>query len=161
VKHPFRDDPARAELRKLYEEVDALVAGLSCDSTAECCEFAIFGREPYPTAVELAELEVAIRASPPKSAKTDGRGKARSLPQVTDVRRCPLLGPDRRCGAYASRPFGCRTFFCHRVQGGSVPRAAVQEIGRKIADLSARFSPRDPGPRPLSKAIQPILRGRG
>jgi uncharacterized protein len=159
VPHPFRDDPARAELRKLYGEVDRVLAGLTCDGSTECCQFAIFGREPYPTAVELAELELALKSSPmPSSSK-------RRLPVAAagrDMRRCPVLGDDGRCRAYASRPFGCRTFFCDRVQGGTVPRAEIQRLSRAIADLSARFAPRDPGPRPLTKAIAPLLRkGRG
>jgi hypothetical protein len=65
------------------------------------------------------------------------------------VRPCPLLSPDGRCRIYASRPFGCRTFFC----GQKLPRQAVGSIGRRIADLSARFAPRDPGPRPLVRAL--------
>ncbi len=149
----FRDHPARAELRKLYDEVDAELAGLSCDGTTECCVFSNFGREPYPTAVELAELEHALRGAPLPAAQ-------RRLPVAGDSRRCPVLGEDGRCRAYASRPFGCRTFYCDRVQGGKVPRDVVLRISRAIADLSARFAPRDPGPRPLSKALAPLLRGK-
>lgn len=166
MPHPFRDDPARAELRKLYGEVDRALAGLSCDGTTECCQFAVFGREPYPTAVELAELDLALKSSPlpsATSAKSVKSAKRRlALADAEDLRRCPVLGDDGRCRAYASRPFGCRTFFCDRVQGGTVPRAEVQRISRAIADLSARFAPRDPGPRPLTKALVPLLRkGRG
>jgi uncharacterized protein len=147
VPHPFRDDPARATLRKLYDEVDLLLGGLSCDASTECCQFGVTGREPYPTAVELAELDLALRSSPLPSAK-------KRLALADDgTRRCPVLGDDGRCRAYASRPFGCRTFFCARVQGGKVPRDAVARIGRAIADLSARFAPRDPGPRPLTRAL--------
>ena len=150
MPQPFRDDPARDALRKLYDEVDGLLAHLSCDASAECCHFGVTGREPYPTAVELAELELALRSAP--------LPRKRRLPAVDDARRCPVLGDDGRCRAYASRPFGCRTFFCHRVQGGKAPRDDLARIGRAIADLSARFAPRDPGPRPLSRAIGPILR---
>ncbi len=157
MPHPFRDDPARAALRKLYDEVDAELASLSCDASTECCRFGVTGREPYPTAVELAELEHALRASPLPSSK-----KRLALARDDDERRCPVLGDDGRCRAYASRPFGCRTFFCGRVQGGTVPRDVVLRVGRQIADLSERFAPRDPGPRPLSSAIAPLLRkGRG
>ncbi len=153
MPHPFRDDPARAELKKLYAEVDAALDGLTCDGTTECCQFAVFGREPYPTAVELAELELALRAAPLPSTK-------RRLPVADELRRCPVLGDDGRCRAYASRPFGCRTFFCSRVQGGTVPRAEVLRLSRQIADLSARFAPRDPGPRPLSNALAALLRSK-
>jgi hypothetical protein len=147
-RESFRDHPARAELRRLYDELDALLAHLSCDATAECCDFDVFGREPYPTAVEAAELELALRGAPiarDKRPPPIGRDKQR-LPIARRARTCPVLG-DGRCRAYAARPFGCRTFFCHRVAGGRVPREEVQRIARKIADLSERFAPREPGPR--------------
>jgi Fe-S-cluster containining protein len=145
VPHPFRNDPARAELRALYDEVDRLLSHLSCDASADCCHFARTGREPYPTAVEIAELDLALAGAP--------IAKKRRLELAGDERRCPVLGDDGRCRAYASRPFGCRTFFCERIRGGKVPRDDVQRIGRRIADLSARFAPRDPGPRPLSRVL--------
>jgi uncharacterized protein len=144
VPHPFRDHPARAELRKLYEKTDALLAHLSCDGATECCRFGITGREPYPTAVELAELDLALKSAP--------LPKTRHLATLNE-RRCPVLGADGRCRAYAARPFGCRTYFCDRVRGGKVPRAEIQQISREIAALSARFAPADPGPRPLTKAL--------
>ena len=31
---------------------------------------------------------------------------------MAELRACPLLSADGRCRIYASRPFGCRTFFC-------------------------------------------------
>jgi hypothetical protein len=144
VPHPFRDHPARAALRKLYDETDALLAHLSCDSSAECCRFGLTGREPYPTAVELAELDLALKSAPPK--------KSRRL-ELAGERRCPVLGDDGRCRAYAARPFGCRTFYCARATG-EVDRAAVQRLSRALSDLSAGFAPRDPGPRPLSAALR-------
>ena len=119
---------------------------LSCDASADCCHFARTGREPYPTSVELAELAHAVaRAPPPRSAK-------RALPQVD--RRCPLLSAEGRCRVYASRPFGCRTFFCDRAEGGKPPRAALRDLAHRIADLSSRTFPRDPAPRPLSRALR-------
>ena len=80
----------------------------------------------------------------------------RRLP-VAELRACPLLTPEGRCRVYASRPFGCRTFFCDHAEGpgGQGRRAASgrrDALGRRIADLSARHAPRDPGPRPLVKA---------
>jgi Fe-S-cluster containining protein len=68
---------------------------------------------------------------------------------MPELRACPLLSSEGRCHIYASRPFGCRTFFC----GQKLPRSQVNAIGRRIADLSAEFAPRDPGPRPLVKAL--------
>jgi uncharacterized protein len=82
---------------------------------------------------------------------------ARRLP-LADLRPCPLLSETGRCRIYASRPFGCRTFFCQGAEGPSgarakTPRDAVNAIGRRIADLSARFDPRDPWPRALTKSL--------
>jgi hypothetical protein len=132
------------ELRRLYDAIDAALKDRSCDASTDCCRFGVTGREPYPTAVELAELERAVRAR-------GGLPKRRSLP-LAEERRCALLGDDGRCLVYAARPFGCRTFFCERAHGPAAPRDLVRGIAGEIAALSARFAPADPGPRPLSKA---------
>jgi hypothetical protein len=152
--------PERAALLALYAEVDALQHGLTCACSAagvgstpeaQCCHFGVTGREPYPTAVELEEVRHAVGATgaalhaAPRGAPAGG---GRKLP-LAELRACPLLSADGRCRIYASRPFGCRTFFC----GQKLPRQAVGSIGRRIADLSARFAPRDPGPRPLVRAL--------
>jgi hypothetical protein len=138
-----------AELRAIYTEIDAVLAGFTCDASSDCCHFARTGREPYPSAVEIAELERAVKAR-------GGPPKKRALPKV-DERRCVLLDESGRCSVYASRPFGCRTYFCDRGRGpvGEAPPAPrggeIGRLARAIADLSARFDPRDPGPRPLSR----------
>jgi Fe-S-cluster containining protein len=157
--HDGAERSALDSLRALYAEVDALLDGWTCDASTECCRFGVTGREPYPTAVEVAELERAVRAR-------GGLPKRRSLPVVRarggadsdeDERRCALLSDEGKCLVYASRPFGCRTFFCERASGPageaarSGPRSEVARIGRAIADVAARFDPADPGPRPLSK----------
>jgi Fe-S-cluster containining protein len=141
---------ALVELRAIYARADAALGGWGCDASTDCCRFGVTGREPYPTAVELAELDRAVRAR-------GGLPKRRSLP-VAAERRCAYLGDDGRCVVYASRPFGCRTFFCERARGpvgeraaSDLPRSAIAELARAIADLSARFAPADPGPRPLSR----------
>jgi hypothetical protein len=134
-----------AELRLLYARIDEALVGWTCEASTDCCRFGVTGREPYPTAVELAELERAVRAR-------GGLPKRRSLPLASE-RRCALLGDDGRCLVYAWRPFGCRTFFCERALGPTkdLPKGAVKEIAGEIAALSARFAPADPGPRPLSR----------
>jgi uncharacterized protein len=139
------------ELRGLYRRIDTELDGFGCDASTDCCRFGVTGREPYPTAIELAELERAVRAR-------GGLPKRRSLPVVTE-RRCTLLGDDGRCLVYAARPYGCRTFFCERARGPAgepavMPRGAVREIATDIASLSARFAPADPGARPLSRAMR-------
>jgi uncharacterized protein len=154
----WKHHPARAELLALYKEVDALIAPFSCPSSGECCHFARTGREPYPHAVELEEVTHAAKATNalPSGAAARRRRPAKRLKILAadEERTCALLGDDGRCRIYASRPFGCRTFFCERVEGPRKwPRDEVQAIGRRIADLSARAFPRDPGPRALSKVL--------
>jgi hypothetical protein len=152
-KPPARwsSSPLRARLLALYAEVDALLDDMRCACSAggvgatpdaQCCHFGVTGREPYPTAVELEEVRRALQAAPP------ARRDPKRLP-LAELRACPLLSAEGRCTVYASRPFGCRTFFCDQ----KLPRTEVNAIGRRIADLSAEFAPRDPGPRPLVKAL--------
>jgi hypothetical protein len=160
--------PARAELLALYAEADALLEGWTCSCTASptsgadpgvpCCHFGVTGREPYPTAVELEEVRYAVRVG--GIVMRDRRKLPLSpRPDRPDLRPCPLLSDTGRCRVYPSRPFGCRTFFCRGVAEGpfgsrtTSARGAVNAIGRRIADLSARFSPRDPHPRALTKSL--------
>lgn len=150
----MRDDRKRAlaDLRALYARIDGALEGWACESSTDCCRFGVTGREPYPTAVEVAELERAVRAR-------GGIKKRRTLP-VAGERRCVLLGDDKACLVYASRPFGCRTFFCERARSAvgegtkGLPKNEIASVSRAIADLSARFEPRDPGPRPLSRVTR-------
>ncbi|HEY8075326.1 MAG TPA: YkgJ family cysteine cluster protein [Labilithrix sp.] len=138
-----------AELRAIYAELDAFLDGFTCETSGDCCHFGRTGREPYPTAVEVAELERALRAR--------GGAPKKRLPTVE--RRCALLDERGRCSVYASRPFGCRTFFCERARGPvgeAPPKQRDREIvrmSRAIADLSTRFHPADPGARPLSRVV--------
>jgi len=160
LDHAGPADPKKTSalenLRGVYAEVDELLAGWTCDSSTDCCRFGVTGREPYPTSVEIAELERAVRAR-------GGLPKRRSLPLLgtaprgEDERRCALLSDHGKCLVYASRPFGCRTFFCERASGPageparSGPKQEIARLGRAIADLAAQFDPADPGPRPLSR----------
>lgn len=161
VRPGWSKSPERAALLALYAEADALLEGWSCACSragvgqvpeAQCCHFGVTGREPHPTAVELEEVRHGMRVA--SVAPRDPR----KLPLAPELGACPLLGQGGRCGIYASRPFGCRTYFCDHAEapyGGKpkLPRAAVAEVGRRIADLAARFDPRDPRPRPLVRAI--------
>ncbi len=167
----------RAELRAIYAEVDALLAPFTCDASTACCRFGVTGREPYPTAVELAELldavaarGIAVRRAPASARppKNKRRLPLASAAAAEDERRCPLLDddgskpmesdPPAGCRVYASRPFGCRTFFCDRVSGpGKLPRGPVQELSRRLAALSARAFPADPHARPLERALAEAL----
>jgi Fe-S-cluster containining protein len=147
----WKDDAHRRALLALYAEVDALLAPYGCAASGECCNFANTGREPYPTAVELEEVRHAMRGA---NVTLLPDRKKKQLKVVPNARVCPMLDHEGRCRIYASRPFGCRTYFCDRMTGpGRLPRPEIQRISRAIADLSARFSPRDPGPRPLLRAL--------
>ena len=44
------------ELRLLYAEIDQAFSGWACDASTDCCRFGVTGREPYPTAIEMADL---------------------------------------------------------------------------------------------------------
>jgi uncharacterized protein len=150
----------REELLSLYAVADALVAGATCACTdavdasgAFCCHFANIGREPYVTALELDVVARAVAArggAPQRSRKR--------LPLADDLRTCALLSREGRCTIYASRPLGCRTFFCegHGPPKRAATRKGLLEISRRIADLSARAFPRSGGSRPLSRALASI-----
>jgi Fe-S-cluster containining protein len=117
----------------------------------------VTGREPYPTAIELAEVERAVaRIGGPRAAF----GKNRRLPLAND-RSCALLDEAGRCRIYESRPFGCRTFFCDRAVGpGKIPRRELLALGARVAALSARAFPADPAARPLSRALEAMGAGK-
>jgi uncharacterized protein len=168
VPSRWRRCPERAELLALYAEADALVAGWTCDCSTmaspgaplqvRCCQFAVTGREPYPTAVELEEVRHAMRSAGIDASGFRAPRDPRKLPLAAELRPCPLLSESGRCRIYASRPLGCRTFFCPTAEppyGARIrtPRDEANAIGRRIADLSARFAPRDPHPRALTKSL--------
>jgi Fe-S-cluster containining protein len=147
----MKDAPAHDPdaLRALYREADQLLDGWTCAASTDCCHFARTGREPLVWPNEWALLDRAISA----------RGVARKALPVLDERRCPLLGPDQRCTVYEVRPFGCRTFFCDRGEGPTRwPRAALVEVGRKIATLAQTAEPTCDGPRTLTSLL--AARGR-
>jgi uncharacterized protein len=152
------------ELQAVYDEVDAAFAGWSCPASTECCRFGITGREPYVTSIELLAVERAlaarggpIRQRTAAAAPAVATPKKRALPLADPVlaeRRCPLLGDDGRCGIYASRPLGCRTFYCDRATAGG--RVAHREVGamvRRIQAIAARHETDGDRGRPLTRAL--------
>jgi Fe-S-cluster containining protein len=144
-------------LRALYAEADAALAGWSCEGSTDCCHFGRTGREPYLWPNEWALLERAIGARGGVKAAAPGARDpraARSLP-IADEGRCPLLGSDGRCTVYADRPFGCRTFYCDRAEGPTrkPPRAALADVGRRVAALAHAVEPGGDGPRQLTRLV--------
>jgi Fe-S-cluster containining protein len=151
VRHDDGEETALAELEALYREVDAAFAGWSCPASTECCRFGVTGREPYVTSVELALLEraVAARGGRPKASRD------KRLP-LANERPCPLLSSDGRCTVYASRPLGCRTFYCERADAGHGHAVAHREITafvRAVQKIAARHRPDGDRGRPLTRAF--------
>ncbi len=140
-------------LRALYAEADKLLDGWTCETSNDCCHFGRTGREPFLWPNEFLLLERALPA--PEPTPTTRRGRLRVLNngggEGKDEDRCPVLTKDGRCGAYAERPFGCRTFYCERASGPTrkLPRAELADIGRRIADLARAGDPSTDGPRLL------------
>ena len=130
----WKTSSARPLLLAIYARVDALLAPFSCDASAECCHFGLTGREPYVTPIELAEIELALTRRGSALARLPT--VPRRLPVVADARRCPLLDENGRCSVYASRPLGCRTFFCDRVQGPRTPSARRDQLQRPVRGRS-------------------------
>lgn len=123
------------QLQAIYAEADQHHSTWSCPKTAECCHFGITGKEPFVTTIELAEIERALRAQGREPAPPDRRAKENEKKDPKRV--CPMLTEGLRCSIYASRPLGCRTFFCHRAdRGEKVPHQAWRDIVRRIEDLA-------------------------
>ncbi|MGH7284425.1 MAG: YkgJ family cysteine cluster protein [Polyangiaceae bacterium] len=136
----------------IYREADSLMAHLSCDASTNCCRFGVTGREPYVTEIELAEITEAVAAKGGRA-----KPKKRAL-EIAGERRCPMLTDAGKCAIYASRPLGCRTFFCGPALAklhAKLPRADLQRLVQKIEALSERAFRGREGSRPLSRVVSP------
>lgn len=115
---------ALAETRRVLAAADRAYAPFSCPATAECCQLERTARPPWlwPTEWQLLleHLKQARRALP--SPRADGG--------------CPFLdAAGARCTVYGARPFGCRTYFCHRVRGPA--RAPLERTSALLDQLAA------------------------
>jgi Fe-S-cluster containining protein len=152
VRRNEAEAAALAELEALYREVDAAYEGWSCPASTDCCRFGVTGREPYVTSIELALIRKAITArggrAPSKATRT--------LPMAGE-RRCPLLSDEGRCSIYASRPLGCRTFFCERADSSGASRktgrAEVAAFVRQVQAIAAKHETDGDRGRPLTRAL--------
>lgn len=154
------------ELEAVLASADQVFSGWSCPASTECCRFGVTGREPYVTSIEIALVRRAIaarggakswkRASALPSA--DGATDRRSLPLVVEERRCPMLTDAGRCAVYASRPLGCRTFFCDRASSaGRVRHREVGALVREVQAIAARHEPDGDRGRPLTRALADLI----
>ncbi|HEY8142076.1 MAG TPA: YkgJ family cysteine cluster protein [Kofleriaceae bacterium] len=109
----------------VLQEVDQMLAETRCDATAECCHFAVTGKQPFLTEAEWQlVMDELVR-------------QGRTVPPPREDKVCGFLGDDRRCTIYEARPLGCRTFFCHRVKGPRVPRRAYNDFLRRLEVMSS------------------------
>jgi uncharacterized protein len=127
------EERALKELRTVYRQADAAYAPYSCPASGECCQLATTRRQPWLWWPEWRLL--ARHPLPPPRA--DGG--------------CPYLdAAGKRCTVYADRPFGCRTFFCGRIQGPArQPAETVTALLVRLERLSQRLRPSLNGPRQL------------
>lgn len=133
-----------AELRALLARADEMMAPFSCAGQTECCRFGLTGREPYLTRLEEEALRRALAARPAPKRKL----------VVLGEERCTFLDETGRCTVYASRPLGCRTFFCDARQGPrSFPRAEVNRLALELAELSRRHFPQHREVRPMRRVF--------
>lgn len=106
-------------------QADRLLDGWSCEGSAECCDFAHTGREPYVTDAEFALVAAEVRR------------QGKKLPAPREDGQCPFLDDAKRCTVYDARPLGCRTFYCDRASGfGRFPRREIAALPRALEDLS-------------------------
>jgi Fe-S-cluster containining protein len=127
---------ALRDLKAVYRLADAAYRPYSCPGTAECCQLSTTRREPWlwPVEWELLREVSGDRMPPPRD---DGG--------------CPFLDPaGKRCTVYADRPFGCRTFFCHRITGPArEPIEAVALLSARLEQVALSLDPECEGPRTL------------
>ena len=83
----------------LQREIDARKP--LCSASGRCCRFEEFGHRLYVTTAEMAAFVADLRELP---GEWDGTG-------------CPFQIRGL-CGVHASRPFGCRIFFCDATATG-------------------------------------------
>jgi Fe-S-cluster containining protein len=140
------------ELSAIYGRVDQLYAGYGCPSSTECCRFAVTGREPYVTSIERLAVERALAA---RGGALSPKKRALPLLPARDEAICPLLDQHGRCAVYAARPFGCRTFWCHRATSDRpVSHREMQRLLREVQELAARHVADGDRGRPLRRALE-------
>jgi len=152
VRQPDDDAPGAGPTRTsslrllfgVYRKADAAYAAHSCPGTAECCRLAMTQREPWLWEPEWWALEDALKKE----------GRALPLPRSDGA--CPFLdSAGARCTVYASRPLGCRTFFCEkRIGPAREPLEEMDALLRQVEELTVRADPDARGPRPLREWYQ-------
>ena len=150
-----QDRALLAELEAVWQDADTLYAGHSCPRATECCRFAITGREPYVTTIEVLAI---VRAVAARGGPLRNRRRAAPLPPHPSrraERTCPLLDEQGRCAVYGARPLGCRSFFCRRAdRDRPIRQAEVRALVHRVQDIAARHVPDGDRGRPLTRALR-------
>ncbi len=113
MSEPLSEAEAFAALGRLYEKIDAALAGMGqpCSACGKCCHFAEYDHVLMCTDLEAAYL-AALHGNPPRPMSTEA---------------CGFQDGDR-CMARAGRPLACRTFLCRPLAGEAFEqRAAAHE----------------------------------
>jgi len=130
---------ALRELLAICRQADALLGAFSCPKSGECCRLAQTRREPFLLPLERLALVQALAR------------QGRPMPLKRPDGACALLDASGlRCSIYPDRPFGCRTFFCARGQGRSVPSAALHALSARLTRASDGLEA-DGEPTPISR----------
>ena len=111
---------AKAELRTLYDKLDAEVAELGpiCQLSGRCCRFEEYGHTLF---VSSCEVQFLVEVAPEPSRALD-QGKT-----------CPWQNTSGHCTAREGRPIGCRVYYCDP----TYERSAHDLSERYIAHLKA------------------------
>ena len=117
---------AVTETRGLLKKADATWSRHGCPASGECCQLAVTKRAPW---LWPSEWKVLL-----ERLKRDKR----EVPSLRDDGACPFLDASgKRCSVYEDRPFGCRTFFCHRITGPSKqPATETNHLLERIRDAN-------------------------
>ena len=130
------DPEVDSAIRAMHDEVAETVRTRRplCLASGRCCAFREHGHRLYLTGLEAAWtwMDLVRRREPLPSAA------ARS--SALEAMRCPLLR-DGLCGAHASRPSGCRTYFCDRAAQSWQPDLTERLHGQVRALHVAREIP--------------------
>ena len=130
---------ARLETQTVLRKADEAYRPFSCPASGDCCQLQKTQREPWLYPSEWKLLRAAVPQLP--AERVDGG--------------CVFLDETGlRCSVYASRPFGCRTFFCSRIVGPKrQPVDEVDALYRRLDGVN-RDAFEDAEPRPLREWIR-------
>jgi Fe-S-cluster containining protein len=127
---------------KVYQLAEDALPERQCTASGRCCQFAVTGREPFVTVMEMDLILQELAR------------QGRKVPPPRQDEGCPLLTPDgMRCTVYDARPLGCRTFFC-REAGGVATAREMRDAVQALNTLEESRGKKRSGSRPLTRALK-------